>query len=331
MAARNGRARFHPTGDVDGLSRLVSARHGGADREPEPRCCHPPTPDLSLEVEVDHLDKERAKSFMRAAWFWHRARRARRPFVPHFVAGIDPRFWRIRATTSTSPRLPASASLSSAPRLGDGQCRDRARSRRGQRRPFRAPAGSAAHQQIHRHRQPGRRAWLRRLSDDWKWKFLDYTLGARRRRRAARPCAFHATPMPFSFIDPVTSLEQKGDALVLSTPHGHYDIDFLILATAFASTPTNVRNYRRSRLHPLLERSLCAAEAWKIASSRNRRSRPGFEFQEKFPALPGSEPYPLLQLSGHPQSRQAFRRHTGHQRRWPAPRTRHSAKSLCRG
>lgn len=73
------------------------------------------------------------------------------------------------------------------------------------------------------------------LPDEWKWRFLDYTLSEQ-------------TPPPrdstlrvsrndnarFHLGSPITSLVQEGDALLLSTPKGRYELDFLIFGTGFA-------------------------------------------------------------------------------------------------
>jgi len=72
------------------------------------------------------------------------------------------------------------------------------------------------------------------LSDAWKWRFLDHTLKAQTppprdsMRRVSRHKNAH-----FHLASPVLALEEDGDHVVLTTPKGRYDADFVIFATGF--------------------------------------------------------------------------------------------------
>lgn len=72
------------------------------------------------------------------------------------------------------------------------------------------------------------------LSDDWKWRFLDYTLKAQTpppRHSVLRVSAYpHAH---FHLGSPINSLVADGDDLVVTTPKGRYEADFIIFGTGF--------------------------------------------------------------------------------------------------
>jgi FAD-dependent urate hydroxylase len=72
------------------------------------------------------------------------------------------------------------------------------------------------------------------LSDDWKWRFLDYTLKAQTpppRQSVRRVSAYpHAH---FHLGSPINDLTAVGDRLVVTTPKGRYETDFIIFGTGF--------------------------------------------------------------------------------------------------
>lgn len=72
------------------------------------------------------------------------------------------------------------------------------------------------------------------LPDAWKWRFLDYATRAQTpppsdstRRVSRHP---HAR---FHLASPILSLKQAGDHLVIETPKGRYEADFMIFGTGF--------------------------------------------------------------------------------------------------
>jgi cation diffusion facilitator CzcD-associated flavoprotein CzcO len=72
------------------------------------------------------------------------------------------------------------------------------------------------------------------LSDDWKWRFLDYTLKAQTpppRHSVLRVSAYpHAH---FHLGSPINELIADGNHLVITTPKGRYEADFIIFGTGF--------------------------------------------------------------------------------------------------
>ncbi|WP_332116734.1 NAD(P)/FAD-dependent oxidoreductase [Azorhizobium caulinodans] len=72
------------------------------------------------------------------------------------------------------------------------------------------------------------------LSDDWKWRFLDHTLSAQ--TPPPRDSTLRVSRHPNAFFhlgSPIESLVVEGDHLVLTTPKGRYELDFIIFATGF--------------------------------------------------------------------------------------------------
>ena len=72
------------------------------------------------------------------------------------------------------------------------------------------------------------------LSDEWKWRFLDYTLKSQTPpprhsvlRVSAHPHAY------FHLASPITHLAVDGDHLIVTTPKGRYETDFIIFGTGF--------------------------------------------------------------------------------------------------
>jgi FAD-dependent urate hydroxylase len=72
------------------------------------------------------------------------------------------------------------------------------------------------------------------LPDEWKWKFLDYTLSAQTPppRDSTLRVSRHENAF-FHLGSPVTNLRQEGDRLVATTPKSEYHVDFMIFATGF--------------------------------------------------------------------------------------------------
>jgi len=72
------------------------------------------------------------------------------------------------------------------------------------------------------------------LPDDWKWRFLDHTLKAQTpppRHSVLRVSAYpHAH---FHLGSPINDLVVDGDHLVVTTPKGRYQTDFVIFGTGF--------------------------------------------------------------------------------------------------
>jgi cation diffusion facilitator CzcD-associated flavoprotein CzcO len=72
------------------------------------------------------------------------------------------------------------------------------------------------------------------LSDEWKWRFLDHTLKAQ--TPPPRPSVLRVSRFPqahFHLNSPITELAVKGDHLVVTTPKGRYETDFIIFGTGF--------------------------------------------------------------------------------------------------
>ncbi len=72
------------------------------------------------------------------------------------------------------------------------------------------------------------------LSDDWKWRFLDHTLSAQTPppRDSTLRVSRHSNAF-FHLGSPIDSLVVEVDHLVLTTPKGRYELDFIIFATGF--------------------------------------------------------------------------------------------------
>lgn len=72
------------------------------------------------------------------------------------------------------------------------------------------------------------------LDDDWKWQFLEHTLASQTPppRDSTLRVSRHANAR-FHLASPVTQLREAGDHVVLTTPKGDYDLDFVIFGTGF--------------------------------------------------------------------------------------------------
>ncbi|MGY8663629.1 NAD(P)/FAD-dependent oxidoreductase [Bradyrhizobium sp. UFLA05-109] len=72
------------------------------------------------------------------------------------------------------------------------------------------------------------------LTDEWKWRFLDHTLKAQTpppRQSVLRVSAYpHAH---FHLASPIDDLVVENDHLVVTTPKGRYETDFIIFGTGF--------------------------------------------------------------------------------------------------
>jgi cation diffusion facilitator CzcD-associated flavoprotein CzcO len=72
------------------------------------------------------------------------------------------------------------------------------------------------------------------LADDWKWRFLDHTLKAQ--TPPPRPSVLRVSAFPhahFHLASPIDDLAVVGDHLVVTTPKGCYETDFIIFGTGF--------------------------------------------------------------------------------------------------
>lgn len=78
------------------------------------------------------------------------------------------------------------------------------------------------------------------LPDEWKWRFLDYAMG--QQTPPPRPSVLRVSAFPEAHLhlgSPITSLNQQGDHVVVTTPKGGYSVDFLIFGTGFKVDLTN--------------------------------------------------------------------------------------------
>ncbi len=73
------------------------------------------------------------------------------------------------------------------------------------------------------------------LPDDWKWRFLDHAIKSQvpPPRPSMRRVFAHANAH-LHLGSPVTALAARGDHLVVTTPHGSSEADFVIFGTGFA-------------------------------------------------------------------------------------------------
>ena len=72
------------------------------------------------------------------------------------------------------------------------------------------------------------------LPDEWKWRFLDHTLRAQTpppRQSVLRVSAYPQAH--FHLASPINALAVDGDHLVVTTPKGRYETDFIIFGTGF--------------------------------------------------------------------------------------------------
>ncbi|WP_315707281.1 MULTISPECIES: NAD(P)/FAD-dependent oxidoreductase [unclassified Bradyrhizobium] len=72
------------------------------------------------------------------------------------------------------------------------------------------------------------------LPDEWKWRFLDHTIKAQTpppRPSVLRVSAF--AQAHFHLASPIIDLTESGDHVVVSTPKGRHEVDFIIFGTGF--------------------------------------------------------------------------------------------------
>lgn len=128
------------------------------------------------------------------------------------------------------------------------------------------------------------------LSDDWKWKFLQHTLGAQ--TPPPRDSTLRVSRHPngrFFLGTGVTGVREDGDKLVLETARGDMDYDFVIFATGF-----NVDLAERSELKNFAENIRFWSDVFTPGKGMENGELatspylgPDFEFTEK---VPGSSP-----------------------------------------
>ncbi|WP_337268443.1 NAD(P)/FAD-dependent oxidoreductase [Oryzifoliimicrobium ureilyticus] len=72
------------------------------------------------------------------------------------------------------------------------------------------------------------------LPDEWKWRFLDYAMTEQ--TPPPRPSVLRVSSFDQAHLhleSPIEELQEEGDHLILTTPKGRYELDFLIFATGF--------------------------------------------------------------------------------------------------
>ena len=124
------------------------------------------------------------------------------------------------------------------------------------------------------------------LPDEWKWRFLHYALGVQTpppRDSTLRVARHPGARLHLS--SPILALEPAGNALRVTTPHGAYEVDFIIFGTGFrvdlslrpelALVAGHIRFWRDRFPAPPGE------DSEELASSPDLA--PDFGFQEKVP------------------------------------------------
>ncbi len=124
------------------------------------------------------------------------------------------------------------------------------------------------------------------LPPAWKWRFLDYVLGAQTPPPRDSTLRVSAQPQAhFHLGSPILSLTERGDALEAVTPKGRYGLDFVIFATGFqfalqrrselAAFAPHIRLWRDCFTPPLGQENAELATSPDLA--------PDYAFQEKVP------------------------------------------------
>ncbi|MGJ4941500.1 NAD(P)-binding domain-containing protein [Bradyrhizobium sp. HKCCYLS1011] len=157
------------------------------------------------------------------------------PYVPEIAARIDPRFWAHTADMIDFARLAgkrvavvgagASAMDNAAVALEAGAARLDLFIRRGDIPRINKFTGIGSQGVVH---------GFAGLPDEWKWRFLDHTLNAQ--TPPPRPSVLRVSAFPqahFHLASPITDLTEIDDHVVVTTPKGRYEIDFLIFGTGF--------------------------------------------------------------------------------------------------
>lgn len=81
---------------------------------------------------------------------------------------------------------------------------------------------------------PGTVHGFQALPDEWKWRFLHYVLTEQTPPPHDSTLRVSSHPNArFHLGAPVLSVREHGDEIRVTTPHGEYGLDFLILATGF--------------------------------------------------------------------------------------------------
>lgn len=81
---------------------------------------------------------------------------------------------------------------------------------------------------------PGTVHGFQALPDEWKWRFLDYVLTEQTPPpHDSTLRVSHHPNARFHLAAPVLSVREHGDEIRVTTPHGEYGLDFLIVATGF--------------------------------------------------------------------------------------------------
>ncbi|MBW8855016.1 MAG: FAD-dependent oxidoreductase, partial [Bradyrhizobium sp.] len=72
------------------------------------------------------------------------------------------------------------------------------------------------------------------LPDEWKWRFIDHVL--RTQTPPPRPSTLRVSQHPNAYFhlgSPLLGLAEAGDHVVITTPKGSYETDFIIFGTGF--------------------------------------------------------------------------------------------------
>jgi cation diffusion facilitator CzcD-associated flavoprotein CzcO len=167
------------------------------------------------------------------------------------------------------------------------------------------------------------------LSDEWKWKFLQYTLGTQ--TPPPRDSTLRVSRRPnarFYLGTPTLGLTEKDGSLRLETPHKTFELDFVIFATGFDA------DLDRPELHYFAPFIKLWSDAFTPPAGKENAELartlvrvPG----EEGGHLPGATPLPLLQLSRCLEPRKTVRRYSRCQRRRPPPGPWHRTQSLRGG
>lgn len=157
------------------------------------------------------------------------------PFVPSMADGIDRKFWAHTADAIDFAALSgkrvgvvgagASAMDNAATALEAGAVRLDLFARRSELPRINKFTGIGSQGVVH---------GFAGLPDEWKWRFLDYAM--REQTPPPRPSVLRVSAFPQAHLhlaSPITALAEDGDHLVLTTPRGRYDLDFLIFGTGF--------------------------------------------------------------------------------------------------
>ncbi|RLM04090.1 NAD(P)-binding domain-containing protein [Gibbsiella quercinecans] len=157
------------------------------------------------------------------------------PYVPGIARSVDQRFWAHSADDIDFTQLAgkhiavigagASAMDNAATALELGAAQVDLFIRRGDIPRINKFTGIASQGVVH---------GFQALDDRWKWKFLHHTLAAQ--TPPPRDSTLRVSRHPngrFWLNSPVLSLKQQGERVLLATPSGTHELDFVIFATGF--------------------------------------------------------------------------------------------------